>query len=40
MEWLYAQAVLSAVWVVEDGGTLGTEAATIRLATAARGMLG
>ena len=39
LEWVYAQAVLSAVWVVEDGSALGEASATIQLAVAARDML-
>ena len=38
LEWLYTQAVLSAVWMIEDGRA--PEEATIRLAVAARDLLG
>ncbi len=37
--WAFAQAVLSAIWVIEDGGTLEQEEPTIALAETIRRML-
>jgi len=37
--WAFAQAVLSAIWVIEDGGTLDPAEPTIALAKTIRRML-
>lgn len=39
LAWGYAQAVLSAIWTVEDGSMIDSETAGIRLANAIRPML-
>ena len=39
LEWAFAQAVLSAIWSLEDGFTVEADAPVLRLATAIRPML-
>ncbi len=39
LEWGFAQAVLSAIWSLEDGFTVEADAPVLRLATAIRPML-